>query len=281
MLRVLSFNVFGPRLQISIEYVIATILQTRADIVGLQEADNLVAKIAQELSKATNIHWYHDTRAAVLSRWPIEHAVGAWVYILCPLSISLSVSPSTSPTLDYKRILVTSLHLPSRLYGPERLFSGIPPTKVEQDERLVRLPALKVRLEALSHLNTHTNIGRDGYRDDTIVLMGDFNVPSHLDDERVRWPVSTLLEDLHYVDTYRYIHPSVSKDPGITWWAVRDTDGCPRDMPCTRREPSGRIDFIYVKGAYVVDSLVVGESSDIIVRPWRSDHRAVLSVLLI
>ncbi len=121
-------------------------------------------------------------------------------------------------------------------------------------------------------------------------MTGDLNVPSHLDwtreaaeasDEEFRdeiaWPVSTRLEELGFRDTFRETHPDEVEFPAYTW-----TPGYPPPA-MTDDEVHDRIDYVYAAGpATTRDSVVVGEDStisDIVVEPWPSDHRAVVSEL--
>jgi endonuclease/exonuclease/phosphatase family metal-dependent hydrolase len=266
LVRVMSFNVFWQEAELSREHVARTVLAAQADVVGLQEAD--VAAVARDLG------WHHDARAGVVSRWPVEAASSHVCRVRLPATTTTATVTAGSRT---STLLATSLHLPARLYGPSRLASGVPPARVEADERASRLPALAVRLESIDSL-APSGAG------EPCVVTGDLNAPSHLDRQGVSWPVSRALERAGFVDAYR-----TSRGPdarGETWWASRqEIRECRRDMPCTRREPSARIDYVLVRGAVdVIDCVVIGESehaADVVVRPWRSDHRAVLATLLL
>jgi exodeoxyribonuclease III len=275
LVRVMSFNVFWQEVELSREHVARTILEARADVVGLQEVD--VAAVARDLG------WSHDARAGVVSRWPLEQAASH----VC--RVRLPGDHGSDGQERKKTLLTTSLHLPARLYGPSRLASGVPVEKVEADERASRLPALAVRLETLDRLIGSSRGSRDG-GEEPCVITGDLNAPSHLDRPRpqtrevVRWPVSHALERAGFVDAYRAARGDDAS--GETWWASRQQiRECRRDMPCTRSEPSARIDYVLVRGsADVIDCVVVGESehaADVVVAPWRSDHRAVLATLLL
>jgi len=258
--RAMTFNVYNQAIISSYKYIIDLIRITQTDVVGLQEADpQHIIAIADELG------WYADTRACILSRWPLERysnnirlpsgSHGMWVRVLPPHSNSF---------------LVTSLHLPPNKYGPQQLRDNIAPNTIVMNEQEIRLPPLKIRIEAI----------RDT-QEPTIIMM-DANTPSHLDNTYVQWPISTYLQTNGYVDTYRIIRPNISMNLGLTWWAMRDNVPCTRPAPCTRREPSARIDFVYTKGLHIIDAYTVGDtSSDLIIYPWQSDHRAVVASLLL
>ncbi len=108
-------------------------------------------------------------------------------------------------------------------------------------------------------------------------LTGDFNEPSSLDygqdtvgtrpgiDEPVPWPVSEVLLEAGFRDTYRDVHPDPVENPGLTH--ARSGD---------------RIDYLYAAGpSETLDSRLVGKEGDpdvaIGFENWSSDHFAVLS----
>ena len=70
------------------------------------------------------------------------------------------------------------------------------------------------------------------------------------------------------------MHPDPVAVPGTTW-----TTGYPSFR--TRGQISDRIDIVYAAHATIVASELVGEGppADIVVRPWISDHRAVVTTV--
>lgn len=123
-----------------------------------------------------------------------------------------------------------------------------------------------------------------------LILMGDFNSPSHLDwtDEYKRfhcdwsfvWPVSKLAENFGLKDSFREVHKDAAFVPGTTWSPVVKFN----DNKTT--EPQDRIDFIYYAGQYIrpfQSATYHGTSSSIIYYPyhyfndWPSDHSAVIT----
>src|SRR4029453_7688295 len=81
-------------------------------------------------------------------------------------------------------------------------------------------------------------------------------------------------------DSYRALHPTPVTDQGLTWPASRPfVKGY---NPGPNGAAADRIDLLYSGGpARATQSSVVGEAgskySDIVVSPWPSDHRAVVS----
>ena len=141
-------------------------------------------------------------------------------------------------------------------------------------------------------------------KNECVILMGDFNEPSHLDWTSkyarhgidpwvdnptsvplrcsIQWPGSVALEQLGLIDAYRAVHPDETKKPGFTW-----TPAYPEKTPGRRPysdQVLERIDRIYFSGKPLraTKAAVVGEESefsDIVFRQkWPSDHRAVLTV---
>jgi exodeoxyribonuclease-3 len=117
-----------------------------------------------------------------------------------------------------------------------------------------------------------------------VALTGDFNEPSHLDwtanaaaagivPMATAYPASTAAAAAGLLDSYRVAYPDEVKHPGWTW-----TPLTMEDDPADRHD---RIDFVYVApGLEVLHSTVVGEGpprADITVRPYPSDHRAVVT----
>jgi endonuclease/exonuclease/phosphatase family metal-dependent hydrolase len=121
-----------------------------------------------------------------------------------------------------------------------------------------------------------------------VVLLGDFNAPSHLDYTEslrekncgyanVSWPTSTHPTDAGMIDSFRVVHPDPAARQGITWSPIFLTNN-------GRPEPLDRIDFIYHKSGMTVlssEDIVVGNPSP---EPnhqnneWTSDHAVVLTV---
>lgn len=84
-----------------------------------------------------------------------------------------------------------------------------------------------------------------------VIIGGDFNSHSHLDWTEatrdmyhhggavVRWPVSAMMEEAGFKDSFREIYPNPAENPGVTWLSAGG-----KDAP-TRFD---RIDYIYSHG---------------------------------
>jgi endonuclease/exonuclease/phosphatase family metal-dependent hydrolase len=116
-------------------------------------------------------------------------------------------------------------------------------------------------------------------------LTGDFNEPSHRDwtadavatsqcPLSVEWPATKAVESAGFSDAFRSTHPDPLLRPGRTW--------TPITKPSDPKDRHDRIDFVFVHGttARVKATKTIGESqefADIVVRPYPSDHRAVVA----
>jgi exonuclease III len=109
-----------------------------------------------------------------------------------------------------------------------------------------------------------------------IIIGGDFNSGSHLDwvestkdahyGKIVEWPVSKLMIDNGFTDSFREANPDPTKTLDGTWGFLSD------DII------SDRIDFIYYKGENVKTKFSKIVQDDPPNGFFNSDHRAILSV---
>uniref|UniRef100_A0A915KU96 Endonuclease/exonuclease/phosphatase domain-containing protein n=1 Tax=Romanomermis culicivorax TaxID=13658 RepID=A0A915KU96_ROMCU len=156
-----------------------------------------------------------------------------------------------------------------------------------------------LRLRQMIKLTTYSpmkeNLARR--RLEPTLLLGDFNSPSHLDwrsdNKRANcgwtfnWPVTTLVEKMGFLDSYRFLHKTPVKTPGTTWSPVYKTRG--ESKSWSGAEPQSRIDFIYYtpwskngtltpRQSFVYHgSQMVNEVPDHWTNDWPSDHSAVVT----
>ena len=272
-LNVMVFNIEVGGTLVSFPKVAEAIKASGADVVGIEEAQGHIVRLARLLG------WrYYSTRCQILSRYPlIDPPSGNGVYLF--------VEPQPG-----KVVAMMNVHLPSDPYGPYWVRDGKTPTQVIALEKKVRLAALKAQLAVLPTL-----LGRQI----PVFLTGDFNSPSFLDWTQAAvgtrtygggkpwpryalvWPVSKAVVDAGFRDSFRDVYPDPVADPGLTWWAkkphvsVSGENFGPLDV-------KDRIDFVYAAGDSVTTaSRIVGEKGgpevSVAVSPWPSDHRAVVS----
>ena len=267
-LRVAEFNIEYGGTHVDFDKVVAAIRKSGADVVGVEEAQTHVPRLARALG------WpYFSVRMQVVSRLPlIDPPGGNSIYIF------VQIAPGQVVAME-------NVHLHSNPYGPYRVRAGETRKQVVERERRLRLPAVRPSLRKAKALI------EQGI---PVFLTGDFNAPSWRDWTPemvgvrpqilypVRWPVSLAVERAGFVDSYRDVHPDPRRDPGLTWWAARP------ELPGWdpgKNAPEDRIDLVYAAGATTTESLIVGERGhegvDIGVKPWPSDHRMTVSTFTV
>lgn len=263
-LKVMTFNVEYGGTVIDFHSVIAAIRKSHADVVGINEPQGNVPRIAHALG------WPDfSTRLSVVSDRPLidpPGADGSYLFV--------EVTPGHVAA-------ISNVHLPSGPYGPRRILDGESRQDARAAEVSVRVADLQPRLAPLEKL---ADSGIPTF------LLGDFNAPSQYDwtmktvglRPQIRyplsWPTGVLMHRAGFTDSYRSVHPNPVTDPGLTWPSGRPRS--PDSWNPRKDAPQDRIDFIYSSGrAKAVQSAVVGErgGADISVTPWPSDHRAVVS----
>jgi len=263
-LRVMTFNIEWGGTNISFDKVVEAVRQSGADIVGIQEAEGNLQRLATELG------WNYNLRNYAISKYPLiepQGADGRYVYV--------EVAPG-------KIVALANVHLPSSPGGVEMLRDGATLEDVLAMERVTRLPMLQTYLAILPGL---------AERGIPVFLTGDFNSPSYQDwteaavgtrpflSFALDWPISRAVTDAGFKDSWRQVYADPVAHPGLTWWAARP--------PLESYAPGGddpqdRIDFVWYAGpAEARDSVIVGEEGradvSISVTPWPSDHRGVVS----
>lgn len=265
-LRVMTFNIEWGGTNISFDNVVEAIHLADADIVGIQEAEGNLQRLAAELG------WHYNLQNYAISKYPILDPPNA-----SRLFVYVEVRPG-------QVVALANVHLPSDPSGTELIRDGASLQEVIELEKTVRLESLLPHLDALEPVVNN---------DTPVFLTGDFNAPSHADwtedmvDARpylkysVDWPVSRAVESAGFSDSWRTVYPNPKTDPGLTWWAGRP----PLELYAPdENDPQDRIDFVWFAGsAEVLSSELIGEvgaeNVSLSVSPWPSDHRAVVSTL--
>ena len=257
---VLSFNRLGGT---SFNSVAKTLETLDPDIIGLQES----YEIGIELADRFNYCFYGSTEnsVAILSKYEIE-AVN---------------------NLHYKIILNNNyyinffnVHLPAYPYQPYDIRDTLITTELQAIHQAEQTRGIQTT--ELTTLITNIN------NDMPIIVVGDFNEPSHLDwvngaenpfqfhlnnmssNFTVNWPASNKMLNVGLTDAYRQIFSNPIEYPGYTWTPNYSVN-----------EVHDRIDFIYYKNNLEINSIfVIGPDniSDIMISDYESDHRGVFGV---
>jgi hypothetical protein len=107
------------------------------------------------------------------------------------------------------------------------------------------------------------------YPDKKYIIAGDFNEPSHLDDNKNEWIISKKFENIGILDTYRIIQNKKNTKQYLDKYGY-NMEGA----TCCNTENltiKCRIDFIYSKNLDIKDSQVLSKYSKL------SDHLPVLT----
>ncbi|MDQ0989771.1 HAD superfamily hydrolase (TIGR01509 family) [Streptomyces sp. V3I7] len=265
-LRVMSWNLWlgGSKIDDHRAKQLKVILDSGADVVGLQETGGTSA---QELAEA--LGWHHHragVNLGVLSRHPITARFGdPDVGFYGAAGVRIEVAPG-------REIDVWTAHLHYTPYGPyEAVFDGLTADELIGHEE-VRLAQVRDTLRRIDEA------GGAAVPAVPVVLVGDFNCPSHLDWPDVEWPVTKAAEEAGLRDSYREIHPDPAASPGHTWSPIHPVceDGSGRP------EPQDRIDYVLHRGLTALGSrtLVTGTPRpwpEAAGNDWPSDHAAVVT----
>ncbi|MET8506563.1 HAD-IA family hydrolase [Streptomyces sp. NPDC004787] len=250
---------------------LAAVRASGADVVGLQETGRTAT---QELAAA--LGWHHHAAGenlGILSRHPIVARLGdPGVGFYGAAGVRVRID-GTGREVD-----VWTAHLHYTPYGPyEADFDGLPADELVAHEE-VRLAQMR---DALARIRAEAGEGTDTVR--PVVLVGDFNAPSHLDRPDVPWPVTLAAEAAGLRDSYREAHPDPTASPGPTWSPIHPVHPEPGPHEGAP-EPQDRIDFVLhnAHGLRTLTSrtLVTGTPApwpDVAANQWPSDHAAVVT----
>jgi len=274
-LNVMSFNIWmgGGK---SIEATADVLVNSGADIVGIQEATRKDQNTAKQIADSLNWHSYvYGRSTAIISKYPIvdtsENKQGVKIKID-----------------DSHFVWMFNVHLIYCPYEPYQLngieYCGAPFLSTEAEA--IESAKKSREKEVKSNISDILTVQKEGY---PVFLTGDFNEPSCLDwtDKAVEaklckiavaWPSTKAFIDAGLKDSYREKYPDEVKDPGHTWTTLPETKAY--------TEVLDRIDFVFFSGDNIKleNSQIVGEESplsNIKFNKYPSDHRAVLSTFTI
>ncbi|MFE5894621.1 HAD-IA family hydrolase [Streptomyces sp. NPDC056462] len=261
-LRVMSWNLWhgGTKVRDHLAKQLKVIAETGVDVVGLQETQGTAA---QELAAA--LGWYHHRAGenlGVISRHPVTARFG-------DPDVGFYGAAGVRIEVGDRQVDLWTAHLDHTPYGPyESAFDGLDAAELIAHEQ-VRLAQMREILHRIAETADPAV---------PVVLVGDFNSPSHLDRPDVQWPVTKAAEAAGLRDSYREAHPDPIAHPGHTWSPIHalHEDGSGRP------EPQDRIDFVLHRGLRVLDArtYVSGHPRawpDVEHNEWPSDHAAVVT----
>jgi exodeoxyribonuclease-3 len=274
-IKIMSFNIAAETLckNNNIETILNIIKDINPDILGIQETHchnektNVYTdiKLYEYISKKLNYFYEinQKTNTAIFSKFPIENTSELYKGIILKINDSY--------------VAIFNIHLTDEPYQPYQLtnikYGDYPFIKTEEEAihhaKLARENEIKNILNDVDNVNKKYNL-------DTVVLLGDFNEPSHKDwtnetvianqqPIKICFPTTKLLNDNGFTDSYRFIYPNPVLNNGYTW-------------PVNNNSKSDRIDYIFVKSnTYdIYNATIVGEKEFI---DWPSDHRVCICIL--
>ncbi|MBB5874158.1 endonuclease/exonuclease/phosphatase family metal-dependent hydrolase [Allocatelliglobosispora scoriae] len=276
-LKVLSWNLWHGGTQVGgyREKQLRFLLEQDVDAVGIQENEG---SAAQQLAQALGWSYHQNSDIAVLSRYPIT-ATGP---VVAGSAIAATIN------LGSRSVKLWSAHLGYTPYGPYDACFGRMSTS-----QLLNREAQSGRTQQITSIITAMQADLTASSSVPVLLVGDFNAPSHLDwtggNSRcgygaVAWPTSTAPQNAGLTDSFRQANPNPATAPGNTWSPVFKTytGGYGYDSHAGEPEPQDRIDFIHYRGPLAVQaSQTVVEGTPSQTNPgsnaWTSDHAAVLT----
>ena len=174
-LRVMTWNLWygGTKVRDHRAKQLKVIAETDVDVVGLQET---YGGAAEELAEA--LGWHHHSAGpnlGIISRLPITAVLG-------DPDVGFYGAAGARIAVGDQEVEVWTAHLDAEHYGP-------------------------YESEPLAHEEVRTGQMRDTLRRISdaapVVLVGDFNSPSHLDRPDVAWPVTKAAEEAGFADSFR------------------------------------------------------------------------------
>lgn len=284
-LRVLSWNVQkgANRFENGPEKALKVIQDSGANVVLMQESEDIAGQrpqlgpwLAAQLGWVA--HQSIGTHLCILTKFEIAETFlhPAWNAIGARIKAPGMEFIAWSCWLDYRS------YLPDYWHGkPAASVGELLACETTHSKRFEQTQAILERLKKLRHLDGRL----------PLLVGGDWNCPSHLDygtetrhlhrNLTLPLPSSLAFERAGFTDTFRAVHPSVLKTPGVTWSPLYRTE------PVTRKSlPMDRIDRLYLRAARLkaisattypqhLESVRIQRDK----RQFPSDHAAVLTVL--
>lgn len=228
--------------------------------------ENTIGKVVQELNKSnssTNRYYFITTKsknASIICRYPIKLEVD-------PTCMQEYCIITLNPLYSIKLICIHLVDYPYTFYSLRNIPYDNTPMKFKTKEEIVDLSYSTKAADIERVLKFVKN-----NLTDKIVILGDFNEPSHLDDPSNEWKVSKKFEEVGLVDSYRSKNMVIIKDN--LGYNIDGATCCFDELlqkELLQKEPPSRIDYIYVLNIDVIESSVLNQYKKL------SDHLPVLT----
>lgn len=317
-LRLLTFNVWheGTEVENGLRKISSVIFDVDPDIVCFVEVRNYnnedwTKKIIEALSLKGETYYrgYRGGDVSLISKFPIKDS--ELIYKGEGSVVSFDVN------VNGKEIKVACAHLDYTHYAcylPRGYNGGTPNWKMIDDGTGNPKPIIDTKKISKYNLASERDEQITAFLKSVkteirpVILMGDFNEPSHLDwtentknmfDHNgavINWESTLALENAGFTDAYREYFPDEVKNPGITWPSF--THGKKSTSWTPKSDERDRIDFVFYKGegirttyaslvgsveSYAFDKLnksfTKNENFMSYSFQWPSDHKAVFVML--
>lgn len=313
-IRVLAINIWmgASKIADGIGLVTDLIIDTRASVVLLSEANKATAQIAAALAKKGHkFEAVTSEDTGVLSAFPVEQSADQGWMVKARLNV------------DGRRVTAYAAHLEYRWYAtylPRGYGAGVPVPGEFSEFGWKKLPGGPVtdpatvrrvnlasgRPEAISAFIEDAKA--EAAAGSSVLMGGDFNEPSALDWTQAAanlfdhngvvlpWESTRRLQQAGFVDAYRSRYPDPVTHPGFTWPASNPDARVDQLTWAPESDERDRIDYIFAgPGAALRLSEVgiVGPRGSIVrntrqdentednflatPRKWVTDHKAVLA----
>ena len=314
-LKLMTFNIWqeGTMVENGLDKIRDVIIETNPDIVSFTEVRNYkdvdwTTKIVKKLmDKGLNYSGkYVGGDVSLISKYPITSS--EVIYDGEGSVVKFNVK------LESQTIVVVAAHLDYTGYAcylPRAYYGGTPNWNAIKDKKGNKSPITNVDVILAYNLKSTRGAQIKAFLDavkeetNSVILMGDFNEPSHLDwtektaqhfDHNgvvINWPSTYDLFQNGFVDAYRNYFPDELTHPGITWPSLAHGKGTTSWTPLS--DERDRIDYIFYKGdgitttfatmvgpkeSYAFDEIVTTYTDDenfvADTLDWPSDHKAVM-----
>lgn len=235
--------------------VLKVLQEENADILFMQETYCCGMELAVEAGYPYSLRG--SSNLSIHSKYPIVDTID----LFQPFNSHAAVID-----IKGKQILAVNIWLH---YLPDTFqdIKTMSPKELIESEQPTRVREIKAILKEVDSLQQHMGL--------PVVIGGDFNSASHLDwvestrDQHygkvVKWPVSSIMHDNGFIDSFREVHPDPVNTLQGTWGYFGD------DII------SDRIDYIYHRG----EGFTTTASKIVMDDPeggfFNSDHRAIKS----
>ncbi|TDQ23886.1 discoidin domain-containing protein [Tenacibaculum caenipelagi] len=317
-LKVLQFNIWqeGTSVPNGMTYIRDVIANVNPDIVCFSEVRNYTGdwttKIVNNLAAiGLNYHrGYAYGDVSIISKYPITSS-----------GTNLGAISIFEVDVNGQSVVVATAHLDYTYYanylprgyncGGSSPYSGW--SKIgaaNQDPQPVTDPAIIAEQNLGSRRDEQIAAFINHVKNETrpVILVGDFNEPSHLDWTARQanmfdhhgvvfpWHTTKTLENNGFVDAFREVYPDEVANPGITWPSVATGVGSTSWTP--EADERDRIDYIFYRGATLsaTSAALVGPKASYVnnvsstantqndtfeadLLSWPSDHKGVSAVI--